>query len=671
MKNNSIGVILFVLVLLSSLLISCGEDVIFDTTQLPTDSIPSNNTTVDPASLPSNQAPGNTEKNGRPPLFVSQAITRVVENRDYSYTVKVDDPDFGDTLVVTALKLPSWLELTKQDDNNTVLIGKPENKHIGGHLVELVVTDSKGLQSKQVFYVYVIDATANNNPPTASNQSINTREDEVLKLVLQAEDADGDNLSYTFISLPKHGELSGQAPNLRYTPALNRSGTDSFTYKVSDGKVESKEATVNLRIIALNDAPKAQAVEITIDKNKTTEVILPAQDVETKILSYSIVDKPSFGTLSALYGNKLSYTPKENFIGEDSFSFKASDGQFSSNTAKITIKIEDPVILPPKVDPPTPDPEPENSKYRIIVTADVGWDPDDMQSIYRLIHYSDIFDVEGLIASVSADGFDPNPTLLRETIRNVQVDSLRAKGYTELLSEAELLSRVSVGKGFKAAPKAGDASEGSNQIIEQVRLGRERGDNRPLWVLVWGPMTDIAQALHDDPSIASSIRIISIGNVNSDMDLGSRDYVFNFMKNRVPGLFWIDNSSRVGFRRSYEGIFRGGNQSGEWSSQNFIDANIRGHGTAGDKFPLAYGNIGLKEGDSITLLYFISPEFGTVGDVNNPTAESWAGEYKRYNNAYPNYYIDCCESETAAKESISKWRVQYLSHWKDRWDRYK
>jgi len=43
----------------------------------------------------------------------------------------------------------------------------------------------------------------------------------------------------------------------------------------------------------------------------------------------------------------------------------------------------------------------------------------------------------------------------------------------------------------------------------------------------------------------------------------------------------------------------------------------------------------------------------------------------RPNAATPNYYVDCCNNITEAQRTINKWRVQYLSHWKTRWDRYK
>src|SRR3546814_16834459 len=70
------------------------------------------------------------------------------------------------------------------------------------------------------------------------------------------------------------------------------------------------------------------------------------------------------------------------------------------------------------------------------------------------------------------------------------------------------------------------SSEGSDHII---RMAHE--SDEPLWVLTWGSMTDVAQALHDDPSIVGKIKLISIGGWNTRQDQSARDYVYeNFEK---------------------------------------------------------------------------------------------------------------------------------------------
>jgi hypothetical protein len=76
---------------------------------------------------------------------------------------------------------------------------------------------------------------------------------ESAHIELQATDVDGDNLMYLLIDQPQYGRLSGAAPNLEYHPPITFSGTDQFSYVVSDGILESNEATVLIQVLPLED----------------------------------------------------------------------------------------------------------------------------------------------------------------------------------------------------------------------------------------------------------------------------------------------------------------------------------------------------------------------------------------------------------------------------------
>ena len=75
-----------------------------------------------------------------------------------------------------------------------------------------------------------------NGAPVAAAQSVTTDEDTAVAITLAATDADGDPLTYTIVTAPAHGTLSGTAPSLTYTPAANYNGPDSFTFKANDGE---------------------------------------------------------------------------------------------------------------------------------------------------------------------------------------------------------------------------------------------------------------------------------------------------------------------------------------------------------------------------------------------------------------------------------------------------
>ncbi|NKB71934.1 MAG: DUF1593 domain-containing protein [Candidatus Latescibacteria bacterium] len=315
--------------------------------------------------------------------------------------------------------------------------------------------------------------------------------------------------------------------------------------------------------------------------------------------------------------------------------------------------------------------------YRVLVSTDLGGDPDDIQSLYRLVHYSDILRVEG-ITSCTGPGSQPSADLIRHWIRRIDVDHLRTQGYPELMTEDQLLDGVVQGATTAGPPGLGQATAGSRKIVERALA--EADDI--LWVAVWGSITDVAQALHDAPAIAPRIRINYIGSSNTVNDPAARDFVYQFMAEQYPQLWWIENGVLPKLSRdTFRGVYQGGQQDGGWGNIAFIEQHIRHRGTThnglfaekcGDAFPVATWPAGsLKEGDSPTLLHLLSPPCGNVGDVDDPTAESWGGQYRRpAPQRFPNYYADLDADAATCQETIARWRVAFLSHWQKRWLRY-
>src|SRR5207245_725233 len=133
--------------------------------------------------------------------------------------------------------------------------------------------------------------------------------------------------------------------SLVYMPALNFNGTDSFTYKASDGQAQSGVATVTITVTPLNDAPVA-ANDDTYTTPEDTQLTVSApgvlandSDVDGDPLSAILVSNPTHGTLTLNSDGSFSYMPALNFNGTDSFTYKASDGQAQSGVATVTITV--------------------------------------------------------------------------------------------------------------------------------------------------------------------------------------------------------------------------------------------------------------------------------------------------------------------------------------------
>ncbi|MCU0368458.1 MAG: Ig-like domain-containing protein, partial [Cyclobacteriaceae bacterium] len=184
-----------------------------------------------------------------------------------------------------------------------------------------------------------------NAAPVAQNQTTQVVEDTPQSIVLVATDPDGNPITFTIITQPLHGKLTGSGPNLIYTPNLNYSGPDSFTYTVSDGVFTSNAATVNITVTASNDAPVANNQARTLNEDTTLPITLAGSDVDGDPLTFIIVSQPTNGILLGT-GANITYKPNLNYFGGDSFTFKVNDGTTDSNVATVTLTVR------PQFDPP-------------------------------------------------------------------------------------------------------------------------------------------------------------------------------------------------------------------------------------------------------------------------------------------------------------------------------
>ncbi len=183
-----------------------------------------------------------------------------------------------------------------------------------------------------------ITVVAQNDTPVADLQTLTLNEDQSLNIGLSGSDIDNDTLTYRVTNNPVNGQLTGQLPNLIYSPNANYNGSDNFTFVVNDGTLDSAEATISLTIVAQNDAPIADAQSLTLLEDNQLDIVLTGSDNDSATLSYLIVDSPSSGQLVGNAPN-LRYVPNTDFNGTDQFSFKINDELVDSNTVIVSLTI--------------------------------------------------------------------------------------------------------------------------------------------------------------------------------------------------------------------------------------------------------------------------------------------------------------------------------------------
>ncbi|HWP97008.1 MAG TPA: Ig-like domain-containing protein [Syntrophomonadaceae bacterium] len=195
------------------------------------------------------------------------------------------------------------------------------------------------------------------NPDTYTIETGKTLNVDKPGVLANDSDADGDTLTSHVVDNPSHGTLTLNSDgSLTYTPSSGFIGQDTFTYKANDGKADSEPATVTITITPTspgggptnpgtsNSPPVANPDTYTIETGKTLIVDKPGvlandSDADGNTLTSNVVDNPSHGTLTLNPDGSLTYTPNSEFIGQDTFTYKANDGKVDSNIATVTVKV--------------------------------------------------------------------------------------------------------------------------------------------------------------------------------------------------------------------------------------------------------------------------------------------------------------------------------------------
>ncbi|BFT32231.1 hypothetical protein D210916BOD24_34070 [Alteromonas sp. D210916BOD_24] len=159
---------------------------------------------------------------------------------------------------------------------------------------------------------------------------------------LSATDEDGNTLTWSIVSGANNGSvvlnsITGNSVIALYTPEIDFNGSDNFVVQVSDGSA-TDNITVAVTVAAVNRPPVATTLVVTTAEDTSVVISPQGEDADEDNLTFEVVESPLEGDLdtSTL---PWKYTPSENFNGEDSFSYIASDGKRDSEPAIVTITI--------------------------------------------------------------------------------------------------------------------------------------------------------------------------------------------------------------------------------------------------------------------------------------------------------------------------------------------
>jgi outer membrane protein OmpA-like peptidoglycan-associated protein len=164
--------------------------------------------------------------------------------------------------------------------------------------------------------------------------------DNVLDVLANDSDLDGDTLTLTAVGTPANGQVQISGSVLTYTPAAGFTGSDSFSYTVDDGFGGQAQANVSIVISEANENPVAGADTASTRAGQAVsiDVLANDNDADGDSLSVSAFSQAANGTVSQ-EGNVLIYTPADGFTGSDSFTYVVSDGRGGEASAQVSVTV--------------------------------------------------------------------------------------------------------------------------------------------------------------------------------------------------------------------------------------------------------------------------------------------------------------------------------------------
>jgi hypothetical protein len=320
-------------------------------------------------------------------------------------------------------------------------------------------------------------------------------------------------------------------------------------------------------------------------------------------------------------------------------------------------------------------------KPRLVVLTDIGGDPDDQQSLIRLLLYANEFEIEGLIATASG-----TPGELKEAVTRADLIREIVDGYGKVRDNlanhsagyptaALLLERIKSGNRQRGRDFIGQGhdTDGSRWIIATA----DRDDARPLNIVIWGGQTELAQALwrvredRGDDGLKNFLARIRV------YDIDDQDRIQPWIFENFPDLFYVLAKSSPGADKrtgAYRGMYLGGNES--LTSRKWVDMHVREkHGPLGALYPAdtwtaPNPHSTLKEGDTPSWFYFLPTG---LGDPAHPGWGGWGGRFQVSSPGRKAGVVwrdakDTVGDTTDARATVWRWRPAFQADFQARMD---
>jgi len=302
---------------------------------------------------------GVCDNSNLPPVANTDIISAISNSTNNIAVLSNDSDADGDALEVCGFYPPTngTIELLADGSFNYI----PYAGFTGSDGFNYTICDGNGGSASATVIIIVSEGepTGENNAPIAANDEVTTEFGEPIIISVMANDSDpnGDVLSICGLEAPANGTIQVNGTQIIYEPNAGFFGTDSFEYSVCDGNGGEDSAIVTITVEEepqepFNNLPIANSdnAEITEGEIANIAVLLNDSDPDGDVITICSIEKPDDADVVEVDGI-LIVTPNEGFVGMLTFTYTICDGNGGSDSATVTVIVNEEIIIPVNNDP--------------------------------------------------------------------------------------------------------------------------------------------------------------------------------------------------------------------------------------------------------------------------------------------------------------------------------
>ncbi|MGH2532135.1 MAG: Ig-like domain-containing protein, partial [Thermomicrobiales bacterium] len=259
--------------------------------------------------------------------------------------------DTGDGIEVTDASDPTNGSVTENADDTITYT--PDDGFTGTDTFTYEITDDDG-DADTATVTIIVTADGAGDGPEAVDDTATTPQDTPVEINVLANDS-GDGIETTDVSEPANGAATeNPSGTITYTPDAGFTGTDTFTYEITDDDGDTDTATVTVTVTpdGAGEGPNAVDDVVTTEQDTAVTIDVLANDTGEGI-ELTGVSNPASGSIVVNADSTVTYTPAANFIGTDTFAYEITDEDGRTDTASVTTTVvPGPAKKPPVTSPP-------------------------------------------------------------------------------------------------------------------------------------------------------------------------------------------------------------------------------------------------------------------------------------------------------------------------------